>query len=65
MDIFKDMVVNSVSVLFTTRFFFQVIGVAQVINKDGGKGLFTKEDEEVGVYSHYFILTRVAYRIFF
>ena len=27
--------------------FTQVIGVAQVINKDGGKGVFTKEDEEV------------------
>ena len=27
--------------------FIQVIGVAQVINKDGGKGVFTKEDEEV------------------
>ena len=32
-----------------TALFFQVIGVAQVINKDGGIGIFTKEDEEVRI----------------
>lgn len=32
--------------------FFQVIGVAQVINKDGGKGIFTKEDEEVRIATY-------------
>ena len=29
--------------------FVQVIGVAQVINKDSGKGEFTEEDEEVSL----------------
>ena len=33
---------------------FQVIGVAQVINKNGGQGVFTDKDEEVP-YSRRFL----------